>query len=64
MFTTQIEQLHREIATQVFRQRRMQMEAHNANTNLIQPYFQEGDYVLRAVSPLRQHVDSCAAEAR
>jgi hypothetical protein len=31
------------------------MEAHNANTNLIQPNFHPGDYVLRAVPQLRQH---------
>jgi hypothetical protein len=31
------------------------MEAHNANTNLVQPNFYEGDYVLRAVPKMRQH---------
>jgi hypothetical protein len=31
------------------------MEAHNANTNLVQPHFYSGEYVLRAVSKMRQH---------
>jgi hypothetical protein len=44
--TTQVEQLHKEVSTQVSRQRRKQMETHNANTNLIQPNFHPGDYVL------------------
>jgi hypothetical protein len=52
--TTQIEQLHKEGSTHVSRQCRKQMEAHNANTNLIQPNFHLGDYVLRAVPQLRQ----------
>jgi hypothetical protein len=30
-FTTQVENLHKEVSTQVSRQRRKQMEAHNAN---------------------------------
>jgi hypothetical protein len=54
-FTTQIEQLYKEVSTQVSRQRRKQMEAHNDNTNLILPNFHPGDYVLRAVPQLRQH---------
>jgi hypothetical protein len=54
-FTTHIEQLHKEVSTQVSRQRKKQMEAHNANTNLVQPNFYEGDYVLRAVPKMRQH---------
>jgi hypothetical protein len=54
-FTTQIEQLHNEVSTQVSRQRRKQMETHNANTNLIQLNFHEGDYLLRTVPHLRQH---------
>jgi hypothetical protein len=54
-FTTQVEQLHKEVSTQVSRQRRKQMEAHNANTNLVQPNFYEGDYDLRAVPKMRQH---------
>jgi hypothetical protein len=54
-FTTQVEQLHKEVSTQVSRQRKKQMEAHNANTNLVQPNFYEGDYVLRAVPKMRQH---------
>jgi hypothetical protein len=52
--TTYIEQLHKEVSTQVSRQRRKQMEAHNANTNLVQPNFYEGDYVLWAVPKMRQ----------
>lgn len=31
------------------------MEAHNANTHLVQPNFHPGDYVLRAVPKMRQH---------
>jgi hypothetical protein len=54
-FTTQVEQLDKEVATQVSRQRRKQTEAHNANINLVQPNFYEGDYVLRAVPKMRQH---------
>jgi hypothetical protein len=54
-FTTQVEQLHKEVSTQVSRQRRKQMEAHNANTHLVQPNLHPGDYVLRAVPKMRQH---------
>jgi hypothetical protein len=54
-FTTHIKKLHKEVSTQVSRQRKMQMEAHNANANLVQPNFYEGDYVLRAVPKMRQH---------
>jgi hypothetical protein len=54
-FPTHIEQLHKEVSTQVSRQRKKQMEAHNANTNLVQPNFYEGEYVLRAVPKMRQH---------
>jgi hypothetical protein len=43
-FTTQVEQLHKEVSTQVSRQRRKQMESHNANTNLVQPNFYEGEF--------------------
>jgi hypothetical protein len=54
-FTTKIEQLHKEVSTQVSRQRRKQREAHNARTHLVQPNFHPGDYVLRAIPKMRQH---------
>jgi hypothetical protein len=54
-FTTQVEQLHKEVSTQVSRQRRKQMETHNALTHLVQPNFHPGDYVLRTVPKMRQH---------
>jgi Integrase core domain len=54
-FTTQVEQLHKEVSTQVSRQIIKLMEAHNARTHLVQPNFHPGDYVLRAVPKLRQH---------
>jgi hypothetical protein len=54
-FTTQVEQLHKEVSTQVSRQRKKQMEAHNARRYLVQRNFHPGDYVLRAVPKLRQH---------
>jgi transposase InsO family protein len=47
-FTQQVEQLHKEVTDKVSRQRRKQMEAHNANTRLVQPNFSPGDYVVRA----------------
>jgi hypothetical protein len=31
------------------------MEAHNANTHLVQPNFHQGDFALRAVPKMRQH---------
>jgi hypothetical protein len=54
-FTTQVEQLHKAVSTLVSRQRKEQMEAHNARTHLVEPNFHPGDYVLREVPKLRQH---------
>jgi hypothetical protein len=51
----QVEQLHKEVTDKVSRQRRKQMEAHNANTHLVQPNFCVGDYVLRAEPKRVQH---------
>jgi hypothetical protein len=51
----QVEQLHKEVTDKVSRQRRKQMEAHNANAHLIQPNFSPGDYVLRAEPKRVQH---------
>jgi hypothetical protein len=45
-FTKQVEKLHKEVTDKVSRQRHKQMEAHNANTHLVQPNFAPGDYVL------------------
>jgi hypothetical protein len=53
--TQQVEQLHKEVTDKVSRQRRRQMEAHNANTHLVQPNFYVGDYVLRAEPNRVQH---------
>jgi hypothetical protein len=54
-FTTQVEQLHSEVTIQVSRQRRKQMEAHNAHTHLMRHTLIQGDYVLRAVPNMKQH---------
>jgi Integrase core domain/Integrase zinc binding domain len=54
-FALQVEQLHKEVTDKVSRQRRKQMEAHNANTHLVQPNFSPGDYVLRAEPKRVQH---------
>lgn len=54
-FALQVEQLHKEVTDKVSRQRRKQMEAHNANTHLVQPNFSPGDYVLRAEPKKVQH---------
>jgi hypothetical protein len=54
-FTKQVEQLHKEVRDKVSRQRRKQMEAHNANTHLVQPNFAPGDYILRAEPKRVQH---------
>jgi hypothetical protein len=51
----QFEQLHKEVTDKVSRQRRKHMEAHNANTHLVQPNFCVGDYVLRAEPKRVQH---------
>jgi hypothetical protein len=53
--TKQVEQLHNEVTDKLSRQRRKQMEAHNANTHLVQPNFSPGDYVLRAEPKRVQH---------
>jgi hypothetical protein len=53
--TQKVEQLHKEVTDKVSRQRRKQMEAHNANTHLVQPNFSPGDYVLRAEPKRVQH---------
>jgi hypothetical protein len=53
--TQHVEQLHKEVTDKVSRQRRKQMEAHNANTHLVQPNFCVGDYVLRAEPKRVQH---------
>jgi hypothetical protein len=53
--TQHVEQLHKEVTDKVSRQRRKQMEAHNANTHLVQPNFCVGDYVLRAEPKRIQH---------
>jgi hypothetical protein len=53
--TLQVEQLHKEVTDKVSRQRGKQMEAHNANTHLVQPNFYVGDYVLRAEPKRVQH---------
>jgi hypothetical protein len=53
--TQQVEQLHKEVTDKVSRQRRKQMEAHNANTQLVQPNFSPGDYVVRAEPKMVQH---------
>jgi hypothetical protein len=54
-FPAKVEQLHKEVSILVSRQRKKQMEAHNARTHLVQPNFHPGDYVLRDVPKLRQH---------
>jgi hypothetical protein len=54
-FTKQVEKLHKEVTEKVSRQRRKQMEVHNANTHLVQPNFAPGDYVLRAEPKRVQH---------
>jgi hypothetical protein len=54
-FTKQVEQLLKEVTKKVSQQRRKQMEAHNANTHLVQPNFAPGDYVLRAEPKRVQH---------
>jgi hypothetical protein len=51
----QVEKLHKEVSEKVSRQRRKQMEAHNAHTHLVQPNFSPGDYVLRAEPRRFQH---------
>jgi hypothetical protein len=43
------------VTDKVSRQRRRQMEAHNANTHLVQLNFYVGDYVLRAEPKRVQH---------
>jgi hypothetical protein len=53
--TQQVEQLHKEVTDKVSRQRRKQMEAHNASTHLVPPNFFPGDYVLRAEPKRVQH---------
>jgi Integrase zinc binding domain/Integrase core domain len=53
--TQQVEQLHKKVTDNVSRQRHKQMEAHNANTHLVQPNFCVGDYVLRAEPKRVQH---------
>jgi hypothetical protein len=53
--TQQVEQLHKEVTGKVSRQRRKQMEAHNANTHVVQPNFYVDDYVLRAEPKRVQH---------
>jgi hypothetical protein len=44
----QVEKLHKVVSQKVSRQRRKQMEAHDAHTHLVLPNFSPGDYVLRA----------------
>jgi hypothetical protein len=53
--TNQVEKLHNEVSEKVSRQRRKQMEAHNAHTHLVQPNFSPGDCVLRAEPKPFQH---------
>jgi hypothetical protein len=53
--TQQVEQLHKEVTDKVSRQRRKQMEPHNATTHLVQPNFSPGDYVLRSEPKRVQH---------
>jgi hypothetical protein len=54
-FSKQVEILHKEVTEKVSRQRRKQMEAHNANTHLVQPNFAPGLYVRRAEPKRVQH---------
>jgi hypothetical protein len=53
--SNQVEKLHKEVSEKVSRQRRKQMEAHNAHTHLVQPNFSPGDYVFRAEPKRFQH---------
>jgi hypothetical protein len=53
--TNQVEKLHKEVSENVSRQRRKQVEAHNAHTHLVLPNFSPGDYVLRAEPKRFQH---------
>jgi hypothetical protein len=53
--TNQVEKLHKEVSEKVSRQRRKQMQAHNAHTHIVQPNFTSGDYVLRAEPKRFQH---------
>jgi hypothetical protein len=53
--TQQVEQLHKEVTDKVSRQRRKQMESHEADTHLLQHNFGRGDYVLRAEAKRVQH---------
>jgi hypothetical protein len=50
-----VEKLQKEVSEKVSRQRRKQMEAHNAHTHLMQPNFSPGDYILRAEQRRFQH---------
>jgi hypothetical protein len=51
----QVEKIHKEVSEKVSRQRRKQMEAHNAHTHHVQPNFSPGENVLRAEPRLYQH---------
>jgi hypothetical protein len=53
--SNEVEKLHKEVSEKISRQRRKQMEAHNAHTHLVQPNFSPGDYVLRAEPKRFQH---------
>jgi hypothetical protein len=53
--TQQVEQLHKEVTDKDSGQKRRQMEAHNANTHLVQANFYVGDYVFRAEPKRVQH---------